>query len=227
MPRILAAALFGPLLGSLAIGACGGKVAVDDEPSGAGGGGSSGPGSPSSGPGSNPAGTGGMPGTSTATGIPGSGGSGLAAACEEACSAIANCMGGDCFGSCTNASSACNSEREAFLECIGELTDPSTCDMPDRCEFPLHELLICESWCPLQSWGASASGEGKCTGKAHTDCGLPVALEVSCEPSGGGLLSCACTSNGQVVGACVEEIDTALGCDPFQGCCATLFFVPG
>lgn len=229
MYRVLRSASSVSIVAGLLIAACGGTVAVDDEPSGApgaGGSGASAP-TPTTGSGPNPAGTGGASGTSTATGTTGTGGSVSAAACVAACESIQACAVGDCIGACVATPTTCAPERDAYLTCIATGLQ-SGCQTSAGCFGPLQDWWACESLCPNGiGWLGTEEENGACTAVLNRDCGFSTNHEVRCQPDGPGSssYSCECLENEQTVGKCTEDLGAA--CDPIFGCCAAAFFVPG
>ncbi len=158
-----------------------------------------------------PTGTLTYPGTGTNTGS--------GTLCQQACDAIGNCTAvTDCVSSCEYAPSACASQQDAWLSCFVNTNPPTGCALPPNCISALDSWINCVDPNP-KTMGCSGGPGFSCwcqTGVANK------AYEVFCDGAYPPL--CQCLAGGINVGTCTEQYDYS--CDPYSGCCATLFFVP-
>jgi hypothetical protein len=198
-------------IAALALGwssACGGIAVIDGS-----GGASSGPdsasGSGAAAPGPGPVGPG-----SSSSGPTGN-------LCVDACNLIGACYApAGCADGCMNVLPACESKRDAFLQCLFDQLNPAhPCDLPDVCIVPLDSFAVCLGLKPVT--GVCSDEGGTCT-CAITD---PEnnAYDTSCDAFE--FSTCTCTLNGKPLGTCTTPGFEQ--CSPLDDCCATLFFVPG
>ena len=220
LPSSLAAAALG---GVLAAANCGGKAVMDGPPPGVGGVGNAGGTAGTGGTGSTASSTGTTSGssstTSTSTGPVG-------VLCQQTCALLAGCeVQADCAARCQATAPDCSAEQQAWLECLVALLEPAGCVPPLDCNPLFDEWRTCGLvW---HSVSVTVNGDdGSCHSNSEIAGGTGQGYEIDCawEP---GAFACRCTVDSEPAGKCFENMSDPSGpCDPMEGCCASLFFVP-
>jgi hypothetical protein len=141
--------------------------------------------------------------------------------CQEVCGLIDTCLvAADCVSRCQQSPNLCQWEHQDWLACLLDGTTAGRCDHPAECLDDLWEFQQC---------AVTGTGTGMCSGGGNScQCQTDVngsTYETYCDGMSGGT-ECRCAIDGNGIGSCSQPGPAMDGCDPYSGCCATLFFVP-
>jgi hypothetical protein len=184
-----------------AVGACGGTAIIDPlDDDGAGGTGT---------------GTTTGTGTGTSTGSPA-----LEQPCDDACDQLLSCvtLSENCKQGCSAPAGSCEQDKIAMLACYQQALDDS-CTDPDvsACADARTAYLTCRN---------ATQTAGDCEAPAPFQCNCSISLqsgEVYASECGG--TTCDCFADGDYVGTCLQDPNTADVCVSSTSCCDAVLFI--
>ena len=162
----------------------------------------------------------------------GAGGAGIenpAELCQSACAMVAGCLADAdrCEDDCEAVELGCELLHGKFLQCLLDGAN-GVCAMASGCVATLWEWLQCEGVEVLDNIGEciwEPSITCSCKGVLHLSDSSQSPPYVAVCMFSGGVSHCTCLKDSIEVGQCSEAVSTST-CKPFEGCCATVFFVP-
>jgi hypothetical protein len=212
------------LLGSVV---CGGKAVMDGPAPGTG--------MTSSGAGASP-GTEAAAGTGVATGAGATGTTTSATTttssdpsnglCQQICGVLASCGApSSCTTRCQGTAPDCTDRQLPWLECLTATLEPGTCMPSPQCDAAFDEWRGCGlTWHSIHVEIDGATGG--CYSSSQIDGGTGSTFEIHCAWTAEAF-GCQCTVDAEPAGSCLENMSSPSGpCDPMEGCCAALLFVP-
>ena len=149
--------------------------------------------------------------------------------CSAACDSIASCLSdpSGCEQRCNDVTPACVTMHEEFLACHLDTTaGGNACSISLECSNLLGQWLTCESPMGLGVGSCFADSDGNCGCSLDVSVGPndAITMDTLCSKAGNGAV-CECLVNGVEVGEC-NQTSGGSTCDPLEGCCAPLLFIP-